>query len=134
MKTNVLLVVAGICMSALLLSSCDTPVGQGAAPHAAPCPTGVSQELRRRALIQIPATTRRTFVFIESHPSNHEQRVDIAVARHFSPPTERCVLGWVATYGLPNTLLTFVSRTSAPCAIFEQSYLSCGGYGLMTTP
>jgi outer membrane protein with glycine zipper len=35
MKTNVLLVVAGICMSALLLSSCDTPVGQGAAWGAA---------------------------------------------------------------------------------------------------
>src|ERR1051326_8162233 len=30
MKTNVLLVVAGISVSALLLSSCDTPVGQGA--------------------------------------------------------------------------------------------------------
>jgi outer membrane protein with glycine zipper len=35
MKTNVLLVVSGICMSALLLSSCDTPVGQGAAWGAA---------------------------------------------------------------------------------------------------
>src|SRR5882762_7284670 len=105
-----------------------------AAPHAAPCPTGVSQELRTRALREIPETTRRTFVFIESHPLNHEQRVDTAVARQFSPPTERCVFGWVATYGLTKTLLTFVSRTNPPCATFEQSYLSCGGYGLMTTP
>lgn len=35
MKTNVLLVVSGISLSALLLSSCDTPVGQGAAWGAA---------------------------------------------------------------------------------------------------
>jgi hypothetical protein len=35
MKTNVLLVVSGIFLSALFLSSCDTPVGQGAAWGAA---------------------------------------------------------------------------------------------------
>ena len=35
MKTNVLLIVSGISLSALLLSSCDTPVGQGAAWGAA---------------------------------------------------------------------------------------------------
>jgi hypothetical protein len=35
MKTNVLLVVSGISLSALVLSSCDTPVGQGAAWGAA---------------------------------------------------------------------------------------------------
>jgi outer membrane protein with glycine zipper len=30
MKTNVLLIISGISLSSLLLSSCDTPVGQGA--------------------------------------------------------------------------------------------------------
>jgi len=35
MKTNVLLVVSGISLSSLLLNSCDTPVGQGAAWGAA---------------------------------------------------------------------------------------------------
>src|SRR5436853_7035050 len=35
MKTNVLLIASGILLSALLLSSCDTPVGQGAAWGAA---------------------------------------------------------------------------------------------------
>jgi hypothetical protein len=35
MKTNVLLGVSGLSLSALLLSSCDTPVGQGAAWGAA---------------------------------------------------------------------------------------------------
>ena len=38
MKTNVLLIVSGISLSSLLLNSCDTPVGQGAAWGAA---TGV---------------------------------------------------------------------------------------------
>ena len=31
MKTNVLLIVSGISLSSLVLNSCDTPVGQGAA-------------------------------------------------------------------------------------------------------
>lgn len=35
MKTNVLLIISGILLSSLLLSSCDTPVGQGAAWGAA---------------------------------------------------------------------------------------------------
>jgi len=35
MKTNVLLIASGISLSALFLSSCDTPVGQGAAWGAA---------------------------------------------------------------------------------------------------
>ena len=35
MKTNVLLTISGILLSSLLLSSCDTPVGQGAAWGAA---------------------------------------------------------------------------------------------------
>jgi hypothetical protein len=35
MKTNVLLIASGISLCALLLSSCDTPVGQGAAWGAA---------------------------------------------------------------------------------------------------
>jgi hypothetical protein len=35
MKTDVLLVVSGISLSSLLLNSCDTPVGQGAAWGAA---------------------------------------------------------------------------------------------------
>ena len=35
MKTNVLLIVSGISLSSLLLNSCDTPVGQGAAWGAA---------------------------------------------------------------------------------------------------
>ena len=35
MKTNVLLIIWGISLSSLLLSSCDTPVGQGAAWGAA---------------------------------------------------------------------------------------------------
>src|SRR5438046_10047884 len=35
MKTNVLLIASGISLSALLVSSCDTPVGQGAAWGAA---------------------------------------------------------------------------------------------------
>ena len=35
MKTNVLLAVSGLLFSALFLSSCDTPVGQGAAWGAA---------------------------------------------------------------------------------------------------
>jgi hypothetical protein len=38
-----------------------------AAPHAAPWPTGVSQELKKREHSEIPETIRRTFVFIESH-------------------------------------------------------------------
>ena len=35
MKTNVLLIISGILLSSLILSSCDTPVGQGAAWGAA---------------------------------------------------------------------------------------------------
>jgi outer membrane protein with glycine zipper len=35
MKTSVLLMISGISLSSLLLSSCDTPVGQGAAWGAA---------------------------------------------------------------------------------------------------
>jgi hypothetical protein len=35
MKTDVLLIVSGISLSSLLLNSCDTPVGQGAAWGAA---------------------------------------------------------------------------------------------------
>ena len=35
METNVLLIVSGISLSSLLLNSCDTPVGQGAAWGAA---------------------------------------------------------------------------------------------------
>src|SRR5436189_2204148 len=35
MKTNVLLILSGISLSSLFLSSCDTPVGQGAAWGAA---------------------------------------------------------------------------------------------------
>src|SRR6266851_9188054 len=35
MKTNTVLIISGIALSALLLSSCDTPVGQGAAWGAA---------------------------------------------------------------------------------------------------
>ncbi len=35
MKTNILLIVWGISLSSLLLNSCDTPVGQGAAWGAA---------------------------------------------------------------------------------------------------
>jgi hypothetical protein len=35
MKTNVLLIISGISLSSLFLSSCDTPVGQGAAWGAA---------------------------------------------------------------------------------------------------
>src|SRR5438309_417403 len=64
----------------------------------------------------------------------NEQHADTMVARQSATPIERCVVWMCATYGLTKTLLTFVSRTNAPCAILEQSYLSCGGYGLMTTP
>src|ERR1051325_10031984 len=35
MKTNVLLIISAISLSSLLLSSCDTPVGQGAGGAAA---------------------------------------------------------------------------------------------------
>src|SRR3954453_14863724 len=35
MKTNVLLIISGMSLSSLFLSSCDTPVGQGAAWGAA---------------------------------------------------------------------------------------------------
>src|SRR5260370_23682248 len=36
MKTNTVLIISGISLSSLFLSSCDTPVGQGAAWGAAP--------------------------------------------------------------------------------------------------
>src|SRR5204862_5193040 len=37
-----------------------------AAPHPAPWPVGVSQELRKRELSDIPEIIRRAFVFIKS--------------------------------------------------------------------
>jgi hypothetical protein len=36
-----------------------------AAPQAAPWPVGVSQELKKKELNEIPETIRRTFFFIE---------------------------------------------------------------------
>src|SRR5437667_5754988 len=40
----------------------------------------------------------------------------------------------IPSYGLTKTLFARVSRTSPPCATFEQSNSWCGGYGLLMTP
>jgi hypothetical protein len=40
----------------------------------------------------------------------------------------------IPIYGLTKTLFARVSRTSPPCATFEQSNSLCGGYGLVMTP
>src|SRR5579884_367853 len=51
------------------------------------------------------------------------------------PAAQKCTAPfWRRHYGLTKTLFTCVSRTRPPCAIFEQSNLVCGGYGLRTTP
>src|SRR2546430_4084990 len=63
-----------------------------AAPHAAPCPTGVSHEFRRRKPSEITETIGRTFVFIESLSSSNEPHADTVVARQCAIPTNRCVI------------------------------------------
>src|SRR5579884_3644704 len=57
------------------------------------------------------------------------------VAQQMSP-AQKCAGALLGeeNYGLTKTLFTWVSRTSPPCAIFEQSNMVCGGYGLRTTP
>src|SRR5947208_1422023 len=63
-----------------------------AAPHAAPWPTGVSHELRKRALSEIPEAIRRTFVFIEWTVINDQPRAGTIVAHQSATPAERCVV------------------------------------------
>ncbi len=110
-----------------------------AAPHPAPWPVGVSQELRKRELSEIPEIIRRAFVFIKlGLPSELINRTGADWLRsksaHSLARGRGLRLDFVATYGLTNTLFALGSTANPPCPIFEQSYFSFGGYGLTTTP
>src|SRR5262249_47870391 len=85
-------------------------IAPGAAPHPAPWPVGVSQELRKRELSEIPETISRPFVFINLVcPNKLINRAGTDWLRRKSAHS----LSWrawiprldfVATYGLTNTL------------------------------